>query len=124
MSEIEKQFYKTFDVEQKYKYKVEMLGFENSTCIAIVDLPNMNELQKCYGERLKIIEKFDDTITDRILLELICILTAWHLDEREPYEITSYSVKTLKKEILEDCINLQNSQKVQYKIQALFKENN
>lgn len=109
MSEIEEQFFEVFGIPPLCckKYLTNCVRYDCENC-----------------------ENFDNTfstyprITDRILLELICILTAWHLDEREPYEITSYSVKTLKKEILEDCINLQNSQKVQYKIQALFKENN
>lgn len=61
-------------------------------------------------------------ITDSVLLELICILTAWHLDEREPYEITGYNIKRLKNQVLQDCISLKNSQKVKEKVQTLFKE--
>lgn len=101
MSEIEKQFFEAFGIELRImtepRYSLNSEYYE----VAVKNYPQ---------------------ITDRILLELICILTAWHLDEREPYEVTGYNMECLKRQILEDCISLQYIEKFKNKVQALFKE--
>ena len=61
-------------------------------------------------------------ITDRILLELICILTRWHLDEREPYEIMSINIEQLKNQILSNSLYIAKYAKAKKRVQSLFKE--
>ena len=60
-------------------------------------------------------------ITDHILLELICILTRWHLDEREPYEITSINTEQLKNQILSNSLDIAKCVKTKEQVQAIFK---
>lgn len=60
-------------------------------------------------------------ITDHILLELICILTRWHLDECEPYEITSINTEQLKNQILSNSLDIAKCVKTKQQVQAIFK---
>lgn len=61
-------------------------------------------------------------ITDRVLLELICILTRWHLDEREPYEIMSITVEQLKNQILSNSLDIAKYAKAKQQVQAIFEK--
>ncbi len=59
-------------------------------------------------------------ITDDILLKLICILTCWHLDEREPYEITSINMEQLKQQVLSDIIRIAGCEATKCQVQKIF----
>lgn len=96
-TEIEKQFFDTFGIEPKEQ--------------EVFVLKNM--VVKEYPE-----------ITDHILLELICILTRWHLDEREPYEIMSINMEQLKSQILSDSLGIAKCVKTKQQIRTLFGEDN
>ena len=96
-TEIEKQFFDTFGIEPKEQ--------------EVFVLKNM--VVKEYPE-----------ITDHILLELICILTRWHLDEREPYEIMSINMEQLKSQILSDSLGIAKCVKTKQQVRTLFEEGN
>ena len=81
ITDIEKQFFETFGI----KPRAYLL------CTSCWDCIDAQPCEQChYG---KLIEDEYPKITDRILLELICILTCYYLDEREPYEITSINME-------------------------------
>lgn len=69
-------------------------------------------------------DKLYPQITDHILLELICILTRWHLDEHEPYEIMSINMEQLKSQILSDILGIAKCVKTKQQVQAIFKGGN
>lgn len=96
-NELEKQFFDTFEIEPSTKYDYCWKSEENK-------------------------DKLYPQITDRILLELICILTRWHLDEREPYEIISINMEQLKNQILSNSLYIAKFHKAKQQVQALFKE--
>lgn len=96
-TEIEKQFFDTFGIEPKEQ--------------EVFVLKNM--VVKEYPE-----------ITDHVLLELICILTRWHLDEREPYEIMSINMEQLKSQILSDSLGIAKCVKTKQQVRTLFGEDN
>ena len=61
-------------------------------------------------------------ITDRKLLEMICVLSQWDADNY--YQILANNMQDLKNEILNDCINFKQKLKNKYfdaQIQQLFK---
>lgn len=64
-------------------------------------------------------------ITDRILLELICILNKHY---SEHYQIASMivgkNIEEVKKSILNDCIEQSKHKDFKHQVQALFKEDN
>lgn len=96
-NELEKTFFDTFGIEPKEQ--------------EVFVLKNM--VVKEYPE-----------ITDHILLELICILTRWHLDEREPYEIMSINMEQLKSQILSDSLGIAKCVKTKQQVHTLFEESN
>lgn len=111
MSDLEKQFFEVFGIEPEIT-ECNLDCQKNSKMLYLCG----DSQQDCeYCERYP-------QITDHILLELICLLTAWHLDEREPYEMTGFNIESLKRQVLEDCI--QHKEKFRNKVQALFKESN
>ena len=64
-------------------------------------------------------------ITDRILLELICILVKCMEDrysDYDCYKIWKTNYKDLKESILDDCICYRELNDIEQQIQALFKE--
>lgn len=101
-SKLEKQFFDTFGIDKRIEFEA---------CHAIDSSYTYSTAVKRYPQ-----------ITDRILLELICILTRWHLDEREPYEITSISIEQLKNQILSNSLYIAKYAKAKQLVQALFKE--
>ena len=72
-----------------------------------------------YSEFWHIRDKYPQ-ITDHILLKLICILTCWHLDEREPYETTSINREQLKNQVLSDIICIAGCETTKYQVQKIF----
>ena len=96
-TEIEKQFFDTFGIEPKE--------------------------QEVFVLKRMVVKEYPE-ITDRILLELICILTRWHLDEREPYEIMSINMEQLKNQILNNSLDIAKCVKTKQQVQAIFKRGN
>ena len=100
-TDIERQFFDTFEIEPHNVY------------------PPQDEL---FGTREEMIEFFEEEypqITDRILLELICILSKYQKDRGSLLEINEISLDEIKEEILEMLIYRVDGCK--YQVQALFK---
>ena len=106
-NELEKQFFDTFGIEPKYKTCV----FKYCKNKKEYDCENCNDREWHYPQ-----------ITDRILLELICILTRWHLDECEPYEIMSINIEQLKNQILSNSLYIAKHAKAKHQVRTLFEE--
>lgn len=96
-TEIEKQFFDTFGIEPKE--------------------------QEVFVLKRMVVKEYPE-VTDHILLELICILTRWHLDEREPYEIMSINMEQLKSQILSDSLGIAKCVKAKQQVRTLFEEDN
>lgn len=112
MTNIEQEFFKTFGIEPKDYYGCNWDGY--------CPYP-LEENNKC-GKHCPHWVKYKTAlpkITDRVLLELICILNTIKF-QKEAY-IYSCDYAELKWEILKTCINLRQiiNQKV---IQSLFRE--
>lgn len=115
-TDIEKQFFETF-------------GIEPRTCIASCDkcehysydycLSGYCTLDTDYND-CGIAEKLYPQITDRILLELICILSKYKKDKGSLLEIYEISLNELKEEILEKVIF--RNKDLNYQVHSLFKE--
>ena len=103
-SKLEKQFFDTFGIDKRVEFE---------PCYALNSSTTYLTSIKRYPQ-----------ITDRILLELICILTRWHLDEREPYEITSINIEQLKNQILSNSLYIAKYAKAKHQVRALFGEDN
>lgn len=104
-NELEKQFFDTFGIERLCDKSIYKL------CVGALDC------QTCKYP-------YYPQITDRKLLELICILSRWHLDEREPYEITSINIEQLKNQILNNSLYIAKYAKAKHQVRALFGEGN
>ena len=96
-TEIEKQFFDTFGIEPKE--------------------------QEVFVLKRMVVKEYPE-ITDHILLELICTLTRWHLDESEPYEIMSINMEQLKSQILSDSLGIAKCVKTKQRVRTLFEEDN
>lgn len=103
-SKLEKQFFDTFGITKRIEFEA---------CYAIDSSYTYSTAIKRYPQ-----------ITDHILLELICILSRWHLDEREPYEITSISIEQLKNQVLSNSLYIAKYAKAKQQVRILFGENN
>ena len=114
ITDIEKQFFDTFGIEPKDRFKgcKNGIDFYSYAC----------EIPSCKGCPEEIREKEYPQITDSILLKLICILTCYYLDEREPYEITSINIEQLKQQILSDIIRIADCEATKCQVQKIFKE--
>lgn len=109
-TEIEKTFFDTFEIK----------SIKRRTCINAGDCPDGYSMcDTC--EYWQIIREDYPEITDHILLELICVLTRWHLDEREPYEIMSINMEQLKNQILSNSLDIAKYATVKNQVQAIFK---
>lgn len=114
VSKLEKQFFDTFKIPKrfilpienfKYSYKNYKEAYKiNRACNDWEHQETINELKKGKYEY--------PTITDRILLELICIIGAIYICARDK--------ETLKEHILVQC--MVNNKDIKPQIQALFKE--
>lgn len=93
------------------------------------------ELEKQFFETFGIGQIFDPyygyiypQITDRILLELICILTEWRQFCARYYIINAINIDILKNCILKDCLYMLNwyednkcDKGIKHRVQELFK---
>lgn len=103
VTELEKQFFDTFEIEPKRGVEL--------TIDPTTDDNVMNEHKVCYGY---------PQITDRILLELICILSKYQKDVGSLLEICETDKNSIKEEVLDMLIFRDIALKQQ--VQALFKE--
>lgn len=110
MSEIEKQFFKTFGINPKKQCYYWDCPY--STGEIEKDTPiNERDCENCINPDKEVYPQ----IIDRILLELICILS--------PYCYPSgKNIQHLKESILEWCIKYREY--IKYQVQAIFKEDN
>ena len=113
-SELEKKFFDTFGIELSDNF----IGCKNGMAFYTYgcDMPS------CKGCPKEIREKEYPQITDSVLLKLICILTCYYLDEREPYEITSINMEQLKQRVLSDIIRIAGCEATKCQVQKIFKE--
>lgn len=125
-SKLEKQFFDTFGIEPITTYSC----YEYYTYERNVDIwgehceKYVKDGGKCDDCNYKKFIRDYPQITDSILLELICILSRWHLDEREPYEIISINIKQLKNQILSNSLYIAKYAKAKHQVRTLFGENN
>jgi hypothetical protein len=106
----EERFYKTFEVEPQ------KLCF-NGDCVAKDEI---GYDEKICDDRCIYIEREYPEITDRKLLEIICILNSTNGTNCTIYE--SKNISDLKKEILNECMSISDDIELKTKIQQLFKE--
>ena len=117
ITDIEKQFFDTFGIEPKKQCYYWDCPY--STGNIANDTPmNERDCGSCKNPDKEIYPQ----ITDSILLKLICILTRYYLDEREPYEITSINIEQLKQQILSDIICIADCEATKCQVQKIFKE--
>ena len=112
-NELEKQFFDTFGIEPKLVISLE--DWERCK-----DLPRAEELFKYYPQ-----------ITDRILLELICIINQMDLYfYDELYYFTAFNYKDLKEEVISKCKRLADKnalsevtgEHIKHQVRILFDE--
>lgn len=117
-TDIEKQFFETFGIKPKYKTCI----FKYCKNKKEYDCENCNDKEWHYPE-----------ITDRNLLELICIIHQADLDlHGEEYYFESLNYKDLKEEVIAKCKRLADKnafseatgEHIKHQVQALFKEEN
>ena len=99
-TDLEKQFFDTFGIEPRQWYKI-----------------SMGKKGNFYNEPS---HKSYPQITDRILLELICILSKYQKDVGSLLEICETDKNSIKEEVLDMLIFRDIALKQQ--VQALFKE--
>ena len=113
-SELEKKFFDTFGIELSDNF----IGCKNGMAFYTYGC----DMLSCKGCPKEIREKEYPQITDSVLLKLICILTRYYLDEREPYEITSINMEQLKQQVLSDIIRIAGCEATKCQVQKIFKE--
>ena len=124
-NELEKTFFDTFEIEPKSvkrTLKLAMQGYGES------DLPE--DLKQFISSQAQVYNVYP-RITDRILLELICILNQIDLDfYGEDDYFTAINYEGLKKEVIAKCKRLADKnayseftgEHIKAQVQALFKE--
>lgn len=133
-TELEKEFFKVFGIKPTFRYFVqsELPVVGTDYCRPTYDLTKEQfknfALSRAKGYKLVEVVKIYPEITDRKLLEMICILSQRKMAESEFYKIKTSSTKTLKSYVLEDCVdflrymNELEKQDFKHQIQQLFKE--
>lgn len=102
-NELEKQFFDTFGIEPKLDCKrCGAMNFALGQCAEV-------DCEKTYPQ-----------ITDRILLELICICSIYEKSIDCCYWVIGEDIETLKKHILEDCIDY--AKDIKHQVRTLFEE--
>ena len=122
-NELEKTFFDTFGIEPKCvkrTLKLAMPEYNEN------DLPK--DLMQFMSSQTQVYHIYPE-ITDRILLELICILSGWKQYCISYYVIDAVNINTLKSDILRDCICMLHwyefnkcSKGIKQKVQTLFKD--
>lgn len=122
-NELEKQFFDTFGIEPKHIFRGCKLGAKYYAEIC--------DETTCNGCDEEIRKTEYPTITDRILLELICILTEWRQYCASDYIIKAINIDILKNDILKDCLYMSNwyefkkcGKDIKHQVRTLFEEGN
>ena len=113
-NELEKQFFDTFGIEPKY---------ESHACDGwgrTVEVKYFTDKKEADKFGMVLSEPKYPTITDRHLLELVCILSKYQKDRGSLLEINEISLNEVKEEILEMLIYRVDGCK--HQVRALFKE--
>ena len=121
ITDIEKQFFETFGIKPR-SYLL---------CTSCWDCIDAQPCEQChYG---KLIEDEYPKITDRILLELICIINQMDLYfYDELYYFTAFNYKDLKEEVISKCKRLADKnalsevtgEHIKHKVRTLFEDGN
>lgn len=111
-SKLEKQFFDTFGIEPRDNFKGCKSGitFYTYGC----------NMPSCKGCSKEIREKEYPQITDRILLELICILSKSKAFYSNFYKIQDVNIEQLKEQVLTNCIS--KSIYFKHQVRKLFEE--
>ena len=129
-TELEQEFFKVFGIKPIFRYFVQsglpVIGTDH--CRPTYDLTKKQfknfALSRAKGYKLVEVVKIYPEITDRKLLEMICILSQSFPLNYEGWSF--FTIQDLKEEILESCIKtvkrLTLSSVFANKIQQLFKE--
>ena len=130
MTNIEEEFYNTFEIEPTYSDECQIADAYYAMQIDLNkrgilyddymkgECPQKNTF--CYDDCPYAYNKEQYTpITDRILLELICILNSTNGINCTAYE--SKNIKDLEKEILNECIEIADDKELKQQVQALFR---
>lgn len=117
-NELEKQFFDTFGIEAK-SFFICKRGYYPEVCTQ----------PTCKGCNEAIEQGKYPQITDRILLELICILTEWRQYCASDYIIKAINIDILKNDILKDCLYMSNwyefkkcGKDIKHQVRTLFEE--
>lgn len=128
MSDLIKKFFDTFKIEPKFKGYSDTEELSNGSVIPCGNIKYFNTIEEmdkanywCFNMwELNEEDKEYPQITDRILLELICICNNTYINGYTNYFTScGKTVEEIKKEILKKCIFLQDDIKQQ--VQELFK---
>ena len=110
MSEIEKQFFKAFRIPPLCckKYITNCVRYDCENC------ENFDNTFSTYPE-----------ITDRILLELICIYIGYERIYMGTFEIDHFRrfILSILMDLYKETININKKERLKHQVQALFKEN-
>lgn len=123
-TELEEQFFKVFGIESKWQYKVQQFcHFYYCDKKAILENAYLfKERKTC---KVKGVKKAYPEITDRRLLEMICIFSQ-HCNFGRWNKYAMHSIDDFKYIMLSQLIEYQNKRYtygIKEKIQQLFKEN-
>lgn len=120
-NEIKKTFFDTFGIRAYYKYLLidKTSRYHNEK---LFDKTNFIDFVKSGKDYLLLkVIKYYPQITDRILLELICICNSIYINGYTNYFMATGKTKEkLKEEILKKCITL--SKDIIQQVRTLFKE--
>lgn len=122
-NELEKQFFDTFGIEPRYK------SYFCDGWSRIVEGKYFTDKKEAEKFGMVIDEPKYPQITDRILLELICILTEWRQYCASDYIIKAINIDILKNDILKDCLYMSNwyefkkcGKDINHQVRTLFEE--
>ena len=124
-NELEKQFFDTFGIESKFKGYSNAEELSNGGVIPYGNIKYFNTIEEmdeanywCFNMwKLDEEDKDYPEITDRILLELICIAHTLPV-----ITFVSRDVKSLKEEVLIVLCNWVNGRNIKHQVRTLFKE--
>ncbi len=118
---IEEEFYKCFGIEPKIIIP-NCIRCWYGTCVLSEKQCKKKNKQKCKDFKGNEIEYQYPPISDKMLLELICILNKHY---SEHYQIASMivgkNIEEVKKSILNDCIEQCKHKDFKHQVQSLFK---
>lgn len=133
MSEIEKQFFETFGIEPRYEdactvedkyWANEELANEYGTFDQYMNC-KCGDQENCTTECSCAYQKeIYPQITDRILLELICVYIGYERIYMGIFEIDHFRrfILSMLMDLYKETININKKERLKHQVQALFKE--